>query len=535
MRMLRSKAKRSLAVMLGGAIALFLLIVYHPSASTPQETSGPFTWAVSSLERINRTAAPRAASAPIALFAARGEYEAFQIAIRAPETGLTNVTLSVSDLQDAANNILAKTNIALYREHYVQVKNTSPSSIGDANSSLGGGWYADALIPFADSSYPVDLAQAQFSAVPFNLDPSINQPIWVEIFVPRTTPAGRYQGTYTVSSDQGTVTDSFQLTVWNFELPLVPSLNSTFTFWNRKDSKPAMEELLKHRLMPDTPALEPADQPELIRKWGLRSLRLPFWSGANIDNCAMEPAPSIAELKAEAALHNPSLSLYVYSADEIDECTNLYEPMRQWANNIHQAGLKNLVVMTPTPELYDAVDIWVVLPEQYESARAEIEAAKQRGDEIWFYTALLQDSYSPKWLIDFTPLNYRLPHGLISQSLDLEGALYWAADYWIGEPWQRFQAYEGEDGNFPGEGMLLYPGEPAGVDGVIPSIRLKWVRDGVEDYEYIEQLKRLGRGDWALGLSRSVAADWRNWTRDPKALASVRKQLGEELERLSAL
>lgn len=533
--MIRSKARRVLAGMLGIVIALFLFIVYRPSVSTSQAASVPLTWLVPSLERVDRTAPPSIASTArsIELFAARGEYEAFQLAIRASASKLTNVNVSVSDLQNATNSIPANSNIALYREHYIKVKNTSPSSGGDVNLSLGEDWYADALIPFVDSGYSAEPNQAQFSAAPFSLEQGTNQPIWVEIFVPRTTSPGSYQGTYTVNTDQGSVTESFQLTVWDFELPLVPSLNSTFTFWNRRDSKPAMEALLKHRLMPDTPALEPADQAKLIRKWGLRSLRLPFWSGANITNCAMDPAPSVDELKAEAANYDPSLFLYVYSADEIDKCTNLYEPMRKWANNIHQAGLKNLVVMTPTPELYDAVDIWVVLPEQYESAQAEIEAAKQRGDEVWFYTALLQDSYSPKWLIDFAPLNYRLPHGLISQSLDLEGALYWAVDYWIGEPWQQFQAYKGEDGNFPGEGMLFYPGEPAGVEGVVPSIRLKWIRDGVEDYEYIEQLKLFGQGDWALALSRSVAADWREWTRDPQALASVRRQLGEELERLS--
>jgi hypothetical protein len=37
----------------------------------------------------------------------------------------------------------------------------------------------------------------------------------------------------------------------------------------------------------------------------------------------------------------PGLMLYDYSADEIGHCTNLYPTIRQWAKNMHQAGIKN--------------------------------------------------------------------------------------------------------------------------------------------------------------------------------------------------
>ena len=48
-------------------------------------------------------------------------------------------------------------------------------------------------------------------------------------------------------------------------------------------------------------------------------------------------------------------------------------------------------------------------------------------------------------------------------------------------------------------------------------MRLKWVRDGVEDYEYIEILKNLGKADLALQIARSVGPDWTHWTRDAGA------------------
>jgi len=68
---------------------------------------------------------------------------------------------------------------------------------------------------------------------------------------------------------------------------------------------------------------------------------------------------------------------------------------------------------------------------------------------------------------------------------------------------------------------------------VAPSMRLKWMRDGVDDYEYVQMLRAAGAGTWALGLSASVAPNWTNWTRDTNALANVRYQLGLELDRIN--
>ena len=77
--------------------------------------------------------------------------------------------------------------------------------------------------------------------------------------------------------------------------------------------------------------------------------------------------------------------------------------------------------------------------------------------------------------------------------------------------------------------MLVYPGAYVGVAGVVPSMRLKWLREGVEDYEYIELLKRRGRGAWALQTVRGIATDWSNWTQDTGALEAARRILGDAI------
>lgn len=497
----------------------------------------PIIWMSSALERIGKTDQPKRTT-EIQLYAARGEYEPFQIGIRAPNSALTNVNVSFSDLSNQNQQIIPKSNITLYREHYVYVSHSSPTWRGTTNPPLGRGWYADGLIPFVNPATQTNLSGAELDAVPFNLKAGNNQPIWVDVFVPRDAKPGQYQGTFKVTSDQGVSTGKILLKVWDFELPVKPSLNSEFELYEN-ENKTDIIELLKHKIIPNA-NYNPDDERELIEKWGLTSSRLPFWSGADIDNCSMKPAPSVDQIREAASIHQSELFLYARYADEIDECSNLIEPIKQWARNFHKVGISTAIAMTPIPALYDdgsgtgrsAVDIWMVLPEMYDEDTHRISEVLKKGDQVWFYNALVQDGYSPKWQIDFQPINYRIPHGFINQSLGLTGVLYWRADLWTKDPWKDVQTHSDEDNYYPGEGMLVYPGQQVGIQGVVPSMRLKWIREGVEDYEYIEILKRLGHQNWALKVSRKAGRDWKNWTRDPKVLESVRRQLGEEIERI---
>jgi hypothetical protein len=229
----------------------------------------------------------------------------------------------------------------------------------------------------------------------------------------------------------------------------------------------------------------------------------------------------------------------VYSTDEIINCTALYPTIRQWGYNLHQAGVKNLATLPPIPDLFDdgsgtgrsAVDYWAVMSVSYNPNY--VSQAISKGDQVWSYTALVQDDYSPKWQIDFAPMNFRIQPGFLSQTLGFTGILYWRVDAWNGDPWNQVNT-QGlySSNNYPGEGILVYPGYQVGIDGVAPSMRLKWIRDGVDDYDYVQMLRNAGEGSWALGLSSAVAPNWTNWTRDISYLANVRYQLGTELDRI---
>ncbi|MEH2411954.1 DUF4091 domain-containing protein [Nostoc sp.] len=507
--------------------------ILSPSANS---ATVPVLYMAPSLKRIGQT--EKIVSRPsINIFAAKGEYESFQLVIGARAGGLTNLKVSVSDLLGSQGQTIGKNNITLYREHYVYVNHSSPNPKGNLNPPLGIGWYPDGLIPFVDPITEKPPLPSELKAVPFDLKSEYNQPIWVDVFVPRNVQSDEYTGNFIVTSDQGKTEGTVVLNVWNFELPLKPSLKSSFQFWDNK-TYIANSELLKHKLMPKD--VNPEDQQALIKQ-GLTSADLGYWSGANTNTCKMSPLPSKDQFQKTAAFYQSDLFLYNYTADEIDDCPALSEQIKHWSRNLHESRVLNLVTMIPTPELYDdgsgtgrsAVDIWVLLPNMYEQATDRVAKVLKKGDKVWSYNALPQEEYSPKWEIDFEPINFRIQPGFINQSLGLTGILYWRVDLWTKDPWHDVQTYQENGEYFPGEGMLVYPGVQVGIQGVVPSMRLKWLRDGVEDYEYIEILKKLGRGDWALNISRTVGKDWRNWTRDTNMLTAVRSQLGAEIDRLS--
>jgi hypothetical protein len=502
--------------------------------ATLAHADNPAVWTAPSLHRVGMSD-PAGSAAQESLSAARGEYQSFQIVVNGGAKGLSHVNVTMSDLTGPGGAAIPKTSFTLYREKYMHVTSSSPNWKG-SNQPMGAGWYADALIPFNDPETGKPLSGAQISAVPFDLKSGNNQPIWVDLLVPRDAKAGKYSGTYTVTSDQGNFTAPVELTVWNFTMPESPSLKSSFLFF-QAGSLAAEREMLRNKLTPLS--TNPQDQPGLMKEFGLNTTHIGPFSGADIGRCSMSPAPSASQYMALAAGQQKGMMLYSYSADEIGHCPNLYPTIKQWAQNMHQAGIKNLISMSPTPALYDdgsgtgrsAVDIWVMLPVMYNNSAARVKEVLKKGDAAWSYNTLVQDAYSPKWEIDFSPVDFRVQPGFISQSLNLTGMLYWRVDKWNGDPWNNVNnAGTFSSSNYPGEGMLVYPGQQVGVKGVVASMRVKWLRDGVQDYDYMEILKKLGREDVAMQVARSVGPDWTNWTRDPNAIENARKKLGEAID-----
>jgi hypothetical protein len=141
------------------------------------------------------------------------------------------------------------------------------------------------------------------------------------------------------------------------------------------------------------------------------------------------------------------------------------------------------------------------------------------------------------------------------------GYEFWGVSWWTSDPWKRGwhqyirQSDQGTDFyyiRYPnGDGYLTYPGEPVGVDGPVSSLRLEAVREGAEDYEYYTRLNDLVAGAQARGVDTASAIRALDAVRalvtipnagglrstqimpDPDAVYRVRRQVAEQIERLS--
>jgi hypothetical protein len=200
------------------------------------------------------------------------------------------------------------------------------------------------------------------------------------------------------------------------------------------------------------------------------------------------------------------------------------------------------------------VDIWTPCCDtvwadiESENGNHAIEERLAFGEEIWWYTALAQptdewmsihgwpsaltENYSPVWLLDYPPMNYRIPSWL-NQRYGLTGLLYWTAVNWQGsaDPWTDAATYRNSGHHYNGEGLLLYPGrmDTVGFDGPIASVRLKWLREGMEDYDYVQMLRILGEEQYALSQVASVAAAMDRWEMEPISLYSARRRIAQRL------
>jgi hypothetical protein len=474
------------------------------------------------------------------IYCGRGEYCAFQVAAQAPSGGLTNVTLSVSNLTGPGGASIPNNDLITYREQYITVQQHSPTNSGGGPPNLpitNQNTFPDPLVPFIDPATGLPpTAGATYTPKLASLAAGNNAVFWVDTFVPRSTIAGLYLGTYTLSSDQGSVTGAINVNVWNFTLPLKTSLHTNFNAGN-VTVVGGNAELMRNRLMPDQDPT--SSQANDITQYGLNIVDLGFWGKVTFGHCHMTTPPSVATIQAAVANQQPGLYLNDYSADPESSCSssNYYNAVISWAVNLHAAGVNQLISQQPVPQLFNdgtgrtAVDDWAMLPMDYNGASPSniAFAMSQPGNEVWSYNDLVQDTYSPKWELDFPPIQFRIQPGFINQSLGLKGLIYWSIDNWSSTPWTNPNGKL--DTAYPGEGQLVYPGTNAGLQGVAPSMRMKYLRDGVQDYEYVQLLRNCGQTSFALSVANSVGKDWNwgDWTTDPNALESAREQLGNQI------
>jgi hypothetical protein len=498
----------------------------------------------------------------VVLSAARNEYAPFQIVVRSGTGGLTRVNAVAGPLVSNQGHVIGADRITLYREHYIEVSKLSPKS------SSKPGWYPDALIPFLDPSTGKPPVHGRFEAAPFDIAPESNQPIWVDVHTPRDAMRGEYTGQITISAE-GVRPHRvpIQLTVWDFTLPETPSMRTNFGDGGVNPLMPrpyqitpraGVEEaaayaelMVAHRVCPPIPpflmpkvnadgSIDPQPTDAALQQWieryrvtgfPVRFLGKDGWQGDPLGTDRKRNARYLRSMYAYLQDRHWSKMAYIYVADEPNSL-DAYNDVRARSKFVREVvpGLKVLCTKGPQVQnprwgsLVGSVDIWAPLWPMFEH-----EAVKKRlsaGEEIWSYTALCQGHpETPFWELDFPILNYRIPMW-ISWRLDVKGLLYWTTTNWSStrDVWTNPLTY-GDQYNM--EGSLLYPGVDVGVEGFIPSIRLKQIREGLEDYEYFTILAQRRSRSVAEDVVKKIARNWHDWDTDARHLLRARAEIAK--------
>lgn len=116
---------------------------------------------------------------------------------------------------------------------------------------------------------------------------------------------------------------------------------------------------------------------------------------------------------------------------------------------------------------------------------------------------------------------------------DVTGFLYFAATLWSSGTWRTIHTINAGGDTVYGDGILLYPGKYPGkeeIAGPISSMRFESLRDGIEDYMYLDMAKELIPEATYNSLMDAVTVSAVEWTDDSELFYHVRVALGKMLE-----
>lgn len=161
--------------------------------------SGAKLWTAPPVEKVLREAAPPTSPGDsITLYAAKNEYEPFQIIVRPDASGTASLRLG----DFTGPGTIGQANLELRRVGYVRV--TTPSDASALTSPSG--------------YIPDPLEVVAFGAAD-SVTAMQNQPYWITVYVPPSAAAGDYTAMLTVTVGGGTQSIPVKLHVYDFALP----------------------------------------------------------------------------------------------------------------------------------------------------------------------------------------------------------------------------------------------------------------------------------------------------------------------------
>jgi hypothetical protein len=510
-------------------------------------------WTAPTVEKILKTQAVPAHTAPLRISAARGEFEPLQIIVNSS----TNQSLQIDFLSPAPPNLPAPT---LHRIDYVDI-----TSAGDHFDRFG--WWPDPLYPL-DFGDTVDFKAGE------------NQPLWITFQIPWEAPPGIYEGSLTI----GAASIPIEWEVWDFALPREIHLPSEWGFswssivediyqgygdwdcyWEMVEA--FKQDFIDHRLIPkgvawpagihygwfdcETDSLEvgtPEDPWYFTYQGSKYVLGQGFNDGYGFPAfLAMGPASnwppgsrpsSFCELSrgddppGNAAYnlkwqtylgtlndyitdtaHDFSQTAYVHIVNE-PQTFDDYDVVAYLARMYKSAAPDVRLLLSEQVEaaIYDnatygsaKIDIWMPTITNYEPIKSH-ERQKNYGEEVWWYYLYGDDPPLPNPILMSHPgVEARITPWL-AWAERVDGLLHYSATDWSANPWENPNV-TGKDN---GDAFFFYPPNQDGSNlaycgendhRLVPSIRWENLRDGMEDYEY---LWLLAGGDPQIDVSNAA-------------------------------
>jgi hypothetical protein len=467
------------------------------------------------------------------LSAARNEFESGQIVVGAAEGDLNNVELEWTELKGPGGSTIGPENIQMFFVHYI-------------------------YLPYRQKEYPDGLTPLK----PFSVKKGENQPVWFDVYVPKNTPPGMYEGKVYVRVDGLKVTEVIlKLKVRDFELSDTPPMPTAIgitpdCLWRlhevSEDSPEAVELyasyyefFLQHRI---------STHPHLSRGklWPVSvhdERAAEIYNDPRVTTVRLYYTHDYEELKRtiEVAEEKGFLhKCFFYLVDEpsTEEQFAFLRKARKVLDSI-RPGLRILTPFHRGPEFApedSPIDhlknisnplCTITWRLDIPSERQKIMERKEAGITIWWYVCCAPETPYCNFLVDMEALDPRMLFWQ-QKAYDIEGLVYYSGTFWhweiVDNPWTDMATWKSYSDIIYGDGSLTYPGKPVGVDGPCASIRLKLIRKGINDYEYLCLLEKKRGKDYVKNLLSGMIKNLSTYERHAHKLDEMRDRIAEELE-----
>lgn len=479
---------------------------------------------------------------PPGLLTCRGGTVGLQVAVRAGDQAVHDLQVEPLKLT-LGQQTLTIPRTAIFREAYVPV--TVPS---------GNVWTTPRDWP--DPLIPHDLVRER------GLPAQQTTAFWIDVAVPLEMPAATWRGTVRVWADGRSSERSVELQVADVALPLERHVRANVAVYfedillsyanehwraagepDWTNDTPAYvrvkeqlyELLLQHRFCAyDLPV--PMTSPEADRWYAdprVHSIRLPW-----LDD---QGSRRTRDGLARATERGVRDKLYYYAADEpvaaaYPNVVAAAAAFREVAEDVPFA-----VTVGPVEPLFGAVDIWAPNLADFVGMGyldpARLAARQIAGETAWWYTCCVPLAPYPTWLVDDDAVAPLASIWMMAR-YRWTGCVYSMAHGWSPDPYASVASFNQTNG----DGLLLYPGQPFGTDQPFPSLRLKLLRDGLQDYELLLLLadavdSAARRQGWpgpagaevVESLTRRVVHSPHAFERDPAVVLKARETAIAEL------